>query len=809
MDIKLKKSKMAAGVVSWFAGIVILSVNILGMLAEMGCYGNYPEHVKEVMFGDYQDTEEFRDYVLIHMSNFLSMSVAEDSTEDQGTAYWDMEDWGVQEDGAEPWEDWEQEMGIAEEATGTMPEADYSTDNYPSVSSGRTYYYSDYFTDIYGDRYDVVYRDWGMSKEAAEEIHDRLRYDTNILYRVENKGQVLYSNYEHLGEANEDTQDYYSADIDSGVDGEAFRFVVPEGYNYILYYDGEKMRVWKNGSEIRLDQAEYRMENDWYIPGYGNTPADDFYRDSRVYMVVAHTPGIIVKRNFDGNGNTYYSNQLYNIRMRYADVRAYYRSWLWSTFFALALIAAGVRLRVYRKEAYRIIAGVTGRIWFEIKLIPVAGVLLLGLKGMVSFLQFLGWREADSFYEIYYGTFQEVFYGIRGLLGSGSVRLVLLMAMAAGCAGVLWLFFNDIRYNRRAWEKSVAREAAGLFRTSMFKLSLSKRIVWYSLGVFLQGIMYVFIFAMAFMEIRGGTEGWLLFVILSAGILFIQFLGVRAIRRMAADMDSLAGQIAAVHRGDLQESPRVSEGSGLAEAMEELNDIRDGMDRAVREQMKSERMKVELIANVSHDIKTPLTSIISYVELLKQEDGMPEHVKEYVSILESKSQRLKAMVRDVFEVSKAASGELPVHMENLDLGKLIRQTVADMQEEIERSQVGVRCDMPEGAVMIHADGDRLYRVFQNLIQNALKYSLEGSRIYIHLQVKEGEAVADVKNTSKEELPPDMDFTERFIRGDKSRTDGGSGLGLSIAQSFTEACGGSFRVETIADLFVVTVAFQCQ
>lgn len=250
----------------------------------------------------------------------------------------------------------------------------------------------------------------------------------------------------------------------------------------------------------------------------------------------------------------------------------------------------------------------------------------------------------------------------------------------------------------------------------------------------------------------------------------------------------------------------VSAGSGLSEAMEKLNDIRNGMDRAVREQMKSERMKVELIANVSHDIKTPLTSIISYVELLKQEDGLPEHVKEYISILENKSQRLKAMVQDVFEVSKAASGELPMHMENLDFGKLIRQTVADMEEEIAGSEVGVRCEIPDRAVMIYADGDRLYRVFQNLIQNALKYSLEGSRIYINLQVKEERAVADVKNTSKEELPPDMDFTERFIRGDKSRTDGGSGLGLSIAQSFTEACGGSFRVETIADLFVVTVEF---
>ena len=157
-------------------------------------------------------------------------------------------------------------------------------------------------------------------------------------------------------------------------------------------------------------------------------------------------------------------------------------------------------------------------------------------------------------------------------------------------------------------------------------------------------------------------------------------------------------------------------------------------------------------------------------------------------------------------MSKAASGELPVHMEDLDLGKLIRQTIADMQEQIENSTVSVKAEIPENIIMIHADGDRLYRVFQNLIQNALKYSLDGSRVYITLR-KDGKlAAASVKNTSREELASDVDFTERFTRGDSSRSDGGSGLGLSIAQSFTEACGGSFQVEVIADLFVVTVSF---
>ena len=216
-------------------------------------------------------------------------------------------------------------------------------------------------------------------------------------------------------------------------------------------------------------------------------------------------------------------------------------------------------------------------------------------------------------------------------------------------------------------------------------------------------------------------------------------------------------------------------------------------------------MKVELIANVSHDLKTPLTSILSYAELLQQEP-LEGAAADYARIIDQKAQRLKVMVQDVFEVSKAASGQLPVDLERLDLAKLLRQTLADMADPIEKSGLTLRTELPEGEVLIVADGKRLYRVFQNLIQNALQYSLPGSRIYLTLKGKEGQAQASLRNTSRQELPAGVDFTARFVRGDESRTDGGSGLGLSIARSFTEACGGTLTVETMADLFTVHVAF---
>lgn len=239
---------------------------------------------------------------------------------------------------------------------------------------------------------------------------------------------------------------------------------------------------------------------------------------------------------------------------------------------------------------------------------------------------------------------------------------------------------------------------------------------------------------------------------------------------------------------------------------EDLRTLQHTLEDREAQAREAKQRRQDLVAFLAHDLKTPLTSVVSYAELLGEEEDLPPHVRDYIRILNDKARRLQVMVQDVFEVSKAASGELPLRLERLDLGRLLAQTLADMDEAIAQSGLQLRTALPGAPVWITADGDRLYRVFQNLLQNALQYALAGSRVYVSLEVQSGWAEASVKNTSREELPAGVDFTARFVRGDASRTDGGSGLGLAIASSFAAACGGSLLVETDADLFTARVRF---
>ena len=238
-----------------------------------------------------------------------------------------------------------------------------------------------------------------------------------------------------------------------------------------------------------------------------------------------------------------------------------------------------------------------------------------------------------------------------------------------------------------------------------------------------------------------------------------------------------------------------------------LTQIKEGFRKAVEEEVKSERMKTELITNVSHDLKTPLTAILTYVELLKREDITEEERASYVETLEKKSNRLKVLIEDLFEVSRAASNNVELQRAEVDLVKMVRQAAVEHEEQFTEANLTLRKLLPEEPCLVYVDGQKTYRIFENLFANICKYAMPGSRVYVRVFEKMGWYYAELKNISAMELTVAAEeLTERFVRGDASRNTEGSGLGLAIAKNLTQVQGGSFRVETDGDLFKAELGF---
>ena len=244
--------------------------------------------------------------------------------------------------------------------------------------------------------------------------------------------------------------------------------------------------------------------------------------------------------------------------------------------------------------------------------------------------------------------------------------------------------------------------------------------------------------------------------------------------------------------------------SQLAEG---LNRISDGLETALAEQVKSERLKADLITNVSHDIKTPLTSIINYVDLLKRENIENPTVQQYLEILDQKSQRLKTLTEDLVEASRASSGNIKLDIADIDLVELVQQTTGEFEDRFSARHLELVNSLPNEVILIEADGRRLWRVLENLYNNAYKYALENTRVYASVEDLGSEVVFTIKNISSSPLniSPE-ELTERFVRGDVSRTTEGSGLGLSIAKDLTALQGGKLEITIDGDLFKASVTF---
>lgn len=245
----------------------------------------------------------------------------------------------------------------------------------------------------------------------------------------------------------------------------------------------------------------------------------------------------------------------------------------------------------------------------------------------------------------------------------------------------------------------------------------------------------------------------------------------------------------------------------FASMADDINSLGDGMQLALQNEVRAERMKSELITNVSHDLKTPLTSILNYSDLLCQEHLTPEEANDYAKIIHQKGLRLKNLTSDLFDISKVQSGAEQIVCERLDACTLVRQALGEQDKAIGDGKLTLKVDLPEHELPIWADGRKMSRVMENLIGNCIKYAMPGTRVFISVKQEENSAVIELKNIANYAMDFDVsEITERFVRGDVARSTEGSGLGLAIAKSYVEACGGTFMVSVDGDLFKVRITF---
>lgn len=423
-----------------------------------------------------------------------------------------------------------------------------------------------------------------------------------------------------------------------------------------------------------------------------------------------------------------------------------------------------------------------------------AGILVclwVGWTFMVAALWAVNYIDVDSFAT---GVLDSYGYYLRD-------SQILLLVLYAGGSALLFIlgYVSLVRRIKRKvlWKNSILRwfylglKKAGKELIIFWK---GRKQIWRTLLICL---------GLFFLNLIGANTGFLAIFMLVADI----YVCYRLCRKALAE-DKLQTGIRRIAGGEVSYKIPLESLKGEAkETAKAVNSIGEGLNVALENSMKSERLKTDLITNVSHDIKTPLTSIINYVELLKQENFEDPKIQRYLEILSEKSQRLKILTEDVVEASKVSSGNIKLEYNNINFVEMIQQISGEFAEKFEAKHLTEIMNMPENPVVIRVDGRRLWRVLSNIYNNAAKYAMSDTRVYADLQVTEGNAEFSLKNISEQSLNISADeLTERFIRGDLSRNSEGSGLGLSIAESLTKMQGGDFKLYLDGDLFKVRITF---
>lgn len=400
---------------------------------------------------------------------------------------------------------------------------------------------------------------------------------------------------------------------------------------------------------------------------------------------------------------------------------------------------------------------------------------------------------------------------VMGLLLGGMESVIKLAYFPYLCAGLAFVFNIGLLYavygiirktrNGSVWKDSFLRAVILGAKNFIINTTDNGNVIIRS------WVPYIFFVVVNILLMKLGISGIVIAVLLDI------LVGV-FIYRQNLDRDRIIDVIEKIKNGDVKAKVDTKElHSDNIKLAEAVNSIGEGIDMAVNTSMKDEKLKADLITNVSHDIKTPLTSIINYVDLIKREDIENERVKEYVNILDQKSQKLKQLTEDLLEASKISSGNISIELSKINFVELVNQTIGEFYEKLEKNSLQAVFKSETPTMMIMADARHLWRVIENLLNNVCKYALPGTRVYMDMHLEKRETGKDrvvfaIKNISASELNIDAtELTERFIRGDVSRTTEGSGLGLSIAKNLTLAQGGDFEIKLDGDLFKVLIGFD--
>lgn len=394
---------------------------------------------------------------------------------------------------------------------------------------------------------------------------------------------------------------------------------------------------------------------------------------------------------------------------------------------------------------------------------------------------------------------------------SHAVVTVIVTCLICGTYTMAWFLIGYLSLVRRIkagtlWKNSLIRTVLKWIGKCSGKLAdfarAFSRNTAEKIKVLLVGGAFLFL---QFLIIGCGFTGAGVFLMI---LLIVDAAAVIFIIRKADGLDLIMDGLKKISDGELQYKIKTDTLTGKQKVMAEyINNIGGGLDAAVENSLKKERMQTELITNVSHDLKTPLTSIINYVDLMKRENPTDPKIQEYLRILDEKSQRLKVLTEDVVEASKASTGNIKLEMNDIDFVEMVQQVIGEFEEKFQEKNLTMMVHFTDEPSIIYADGQRMWRVLENVFGNVVKYAMEGTRVYAEISNRNKKVTFSLKNISAQPLNISADeLTERFIRGDVARNTEGSGLGLSIAKSLTELQGGEFKLYLDGDLFKVMITF---